>query len=193
MSGISPAVVLYSSAGVELDVQTGIAIPTGTGALLISGVNPAGNATWNPASSDGIIGFTQMANHQVAQAAATVTTSGSFTTTLMFAGAQEIALVVDAGTVTGAGNITYTIQEIDTVGNVYGNSASTSAISTGNAPAVFTAILNLTTAMNFKITWTVSGTFSSTITSYVVSKSTPSTQTINGTITATNPSVSTTG
>lgn len=193
MSGQSPSVVLYTSAGTELDVQNNTAIPTGTGAILISGVTPAGNSTWNPASSDGILGITQMANHQVAQNAAVTTASGSFTTTLMFAGAQEIVLVVDAGTVTGAGNITYSIQEIDTVGNLYGNSASTAAISTGNAPGVFTAVLNVTTAMNFRVTWTVSGTFSSTITSYVVSKSTPSTQTVNGTITASNPSISTTG
>src|SRR5208283_3944993 len=138
MSGQSPSVVLYSSAGIELDVQTGTAVPAGTGAILISGVNPAGNATWIPASSDGALGVTQMANHQVAQNAATVSASGSFTTTLMYAGAQEIALVVDVGTVTGAGNITYSIQEIDTVGNLYGNTATTAAISTGNAPAVFT-------------------------------------------------------
>src|SRR5277367_4138407 len=127
MSGQSPSVVLYSSAGVELDVQTGTAVPTGTGAILISGVTPSGNATWNPASSDGILGITQMADHQVAQAAATVTASGSFTTTLMFAGAQEMALVVDVGTVTGVGTITYSIQEIDTVGNLYGNTATTAA------------------------------------------------------------------
>jgi trimeric autotransporter adhesin len=193
MSSQSPSVVLYTSAGVELDVQTGTAIPTGTGAILVSGITPAGNATWNPASSDGILGITQMANHQVAQSAATVTTSGSFTTTLMYAGAQEMALVVDVGTVTGAGTITYTIQEIDTVGNLYGNTASTSTISSANAPAVFTAVLNITTAMNFRVTWTVTGTFSATITSYVVSKSTPSTQTINGTITTTNNSVGSDG
>ena len=194
MSGTSPSTVLYTSAGTELDVQTGTAVPVGTGAILISGVNPAGNATWIPASSDGALGITQMANHQTVQSAATVTASGSFTTTLMFAGAQEIALIVDVGTVTGAGNITYSIQEIDAVGNLYGNTASTAAISTGNAPGVFTAILPVTTAMNFRITWTVAGgAFSATITSYVVSKSTPSTQTINGTVVTTNNSVGSDG
>jgi hypothetical protein len=190
MSGQSPAVVLYSSDGTELTVVSGSAIPSSTRAILVSGQTPAGNASYVPSSSDGAFGITQMANHQVAQNAATVSASGNFTTTLMYAGAQEMVLVVDVGTVTGAGNITYTIQEIDTVGNVYGNSASTSAISTGNAPGVFTAVLNVTTAMNFKISWTVAGgAFSATITSYVVSKSTPSTQTINGTVTATNNSV----
>ena len=193
MSGQSPSVVLYTSTGTELDVQTNTAVPAGTGAILISGVTPSGNATWMPATADGVLGITQMSNHQVAQNAATVTTSGTFTTTSLFAGTQEIALVVDVGTVTGAGNITYTIQEIDTVGNLYGNSASTAAISTGNAPGVFTAVLPITTAMNVRVTWTVVSTFSATITSYIITKSTPSTQTINGTITATNPSVSTTG
>jgi hypothetical protein len=185
MSGQSPAIILYTSTGVELDVQTNTAVPSGTGAILISGVSPSGNSNWIPATQEGVLGITQMANIQTAQSAATVTATGSFTTTNFYAGAQEAALVVDVGTVTGAGSIQYTIQEVDLAGNVYGNSASTVVINSGNAPGVFTAVLPVSTAVNIRVTWTVTGTFSATITSYVTSRSTPSTQTVNGSVSIT--------
>ena len=193
MSGQSPASILYSSDGTELAVQNNVVVPAGTRALLISGVTPSGASAYVPATNDGIFGTTEMANHQAVQSAATVTTSGSFTTSGFFAGAQEIALVVNVGTVTGAGTIQYSLQEVDSLGTLYGNSATTVVISSGNAPGVFTAVLPLTTARDFKVTWTVTGTFSATITSNVQSKSTPSTQVISGSITATNPSVGTDG
>jgi hypothetical protein len=195
MSGQSPASVLYSSDGYELAVQNGNAIVSGTRALLISGRNPSGNSNYVPTSSQGALGIANMSNDFIVQSAATVTTSGAQSITLNYFGTQEIALVVNVGTVTGSGSIQYTIQELDPGDGitVYGNSATTSVVTTGNAPGVFTAVLNVTTSPSVRITWTVIGTFSATIYATVTSKTSPSTQTINGTITATNPSVSTTG
>ena len=195
MSGESPASVLYSSDGTELTVVNGNVIPTGTRALLISGTDPGGKSRYVPTTVNGALGTTLMSDGYYVQSAAVVSASGSQIVALNFFGTQEIALIVNCGTVTGAGNITYTIQELDPGDGVttYGNSASTAAISTGNAPGVFTAVMPLTTSPSVKVTWTVSGTFSATIYSTVVSKSTPSTQTINGTITATNQSTGTDG
>lgn len=195
MSGESPAAVLYSSDGTELTVVSGSPIPAGTRSLLISGRNPAGNATYIPASVQGALGVANMSDGYYVQSAATVTASGSQAITLNYFGTQEIALVVNVGTVTGAGSIQYTIQELDPGDGVtvYGNSATTSVITTGNAPGVFTAVLNVTTSSSVRVTWTVTGTFSATIYSTVTTKTSPSTQTINGTVTATNPSVGTDG
>jgi trimeric autotransporter adhesin len=193
MSGQSPATVLYSSDGTELTVQNNVVVPTGTRAILISGVTPSGASAYMPATVDGILGVAQMSNHQTVQSAATVTTTGSFTTSSYFNGAQEVALVVNVGTVTGAGSIQYTVQEVDSLGTVYGNSATTSVITSGNAPGIFTAVLNVTTSRDVKVSWTVTGTFSATITANLLSKTTPSTQTINGTVTATNNSVGSDG
>ena len=193
MSGTSPAVVFYSSDGTELAVQNNVAVPSGTRALLISGVTPSGASAYAPATSDGILGTAQLANHQTVQSAATVSATGSFTTSSYFNGAQAVALVINVGTVTGAGSIQYTIQEVDSLGTVYGSSATSSVITTGNAPGIFTAVLNITTGRDVKITWTVTGAFSATITSNVYTKTTPSTQTINGTVTATNNSVGSDG
>jgi hypothetical protein len=136
-----------------------------------------------------------MSDGYYVQTAATVIASGSQAVTLNYFGTQEIALIVNVGTVTGAGSIQYTIQELDPGDGVttYGNSATTSVITSGNAPGVFTAVLNVTTSPSVKITWTVTGTFSATIYATISTKNTPSTQTINGTISATNPSVGTDG
>ncbi len=44
MSGQSPSVVLYNSAGIELDVQPNVTIPTGTSAILVDGTDNGGVA-----------------------------------------------------------------------------------------------------------------------------------------------------
>lgn len=188
MSGESPAVVLYSSDGIEMNVVSGSAVPTSTRAVLISGRNPLGNALYVPTGAEGNLGIAIMSDNFYVQTAATVTASGSQAVTLNYFGTQEVALVVNVGTVTGGGTITYVIQELDPGDGVtvYGNSATTGAISTAG---VYTAVLNITTSSSVKVTWTVSGTFSATIYSTVTSKSTPSTQTVNGSISVTNPSV----
>lgn len=195
MSGVSPSSVLFSSDGTELAVVANTVVPSGTRSLLIAGVNPLGKSMYTPASFFGQIGVASMANQAPLQVAATVTTSGSTTVPNYYFGTQEVALVVNVGTVTGSGSIQYTIQELDPGDNAtpYGNTASTVVINTGNTPGVFTAVLNITTSSNFIITWTVVGTFSATIYSTLVSKETPATQTITGSITATNPSVGTDG
>lgn len=195
MSGQSPAVVLYSSDGTELSVVSGSAIPAGTRALLVSGNDPSGNARYTPTAASGALGIAEMANNFAVQTAATVTASGSAIVNNNHFGTQEIAIIVNVGTVTGAGTIQYTIQELDPGDGVtvYGNSATTSVISTGNAPGVFTAILNVTTSPSVKVTWTVTGTFSATIYSTIITKTSPATQTINGTVTATNNSVGSDG
>lgn len=195
MSSMSPSSVLYSSDGYELAVVPGSAITAGTRALLISGSDINGNAHFVPTSVQGSLGVAQMSNDVPVQVGATVTASGSSLITSSNFGTQEIALVVNVGTVTGAGSIQYTIQEVDPGDSttVYGSTASTAVINTGNAPGVFTAVLNVTTSSKVKITWTVVSTFSATIYSTVICKTTPSTQTINGSISATNPSVGTDG
>jgi hypothetical protein len=187
MSGQSPAVVLYSSDGTELTVPSGSIVPTGTRTVLISGRNPAGDALYIPAAVEGNLGIAIMSDGYYVQSAATVTASGSQIVALNYFGTQEIALIVNVGTVTGAGSIQYTIQELDPGDGVtvYGNSATTSVINSGNTPGVFTAVLNVTTSPSVKITWTVTGTFSATIYSTISTKSTPATQTINGTVAAT--------
>jgi hypothetical protein len=195
MSSISPAVVLYSSDGTELTVVSGSVVPASTRALLISGQNPSGDALYVPSAAQGALGIVNMSNDYIVQSNATVTTSGSTFVTANYYGTQEIAIIVNVGTVTGTGSITYTIQEVDPGNNttLFGNSASTSAISTGNAPAVFTAVLNSTTSPVVRVSWVVTGTFSASIYTTVVSKTTPVTQAVSGTVTANNASVSTTG
>jgi hypothetical protein len=187
MSGESPAAVLYSSDGIELNVVSGAIVPTNTRALLISGRNPAGDALYIPTGIEGNLGIAIMSDGYYVQSDATVTTSGSALVTLNYFGTQEIALVVNVGTVTGAGSITYTIQELDPGDGVtvYGNSASTTTITSGNAPGVFTAVLPVTTSSSVQVSWTVSGTFSATIYSTITTKSTPYTQTVNGTVAVT--------
>src|ERR1700678_2774055 len=141
MSGQSPSTVLYNSSGTELDVASGSSIPTGTNTLLISGQNPSGNALYVPSAAQGALGMVQMSNDFVVQSNATVTTTGSTLVTANWFGTQEVAIIVNVGTVTGSGSIAYTIQEVDP-GNgttVFGNSAGTSTITNGNAPAVFSA------------------------------------------------------
>jgi hypothetical protein len=196
MGGESPASVLYSSDGTELSVISGSAVPAGTHAILISGITPSGNAAYIPASSIGSLGVSEMSNSFVVQSNATVTTSGSVLVTASYFGTQEIVLIVNS-TVAPTGTtptIMYTIQEIDP-GNgitVFGNSASTSIINTGNSPGVFTAVLNITSSPMVRVSWAITGTTPSFTGVYatVVTKSTPSTQTITGSISATNPSVS---
>ncbi len=194
MSSQSPATVLYDSNGVALAVYNNTAIPASTPAIIFAGSDGT-NSQYQRMSTYGASYATVASTNEVVQSAATVTTSGSSIVTTGYFGTQEIALVVNVGTVTGAGSIQYTIQEVDPGDNttVYGNTASTVSISSGNAPGVFTAVLNITTSSAVKVTWTVTGTFSATIYSTLVSKSTPSTQTINGTITTTNNSVGTDG
>lgn len=199
MSSESPASVLYSSDGTELTVVSGSAIPAGTRAILVSGTDPSGNARYTPASANGALGVAQMSDTFVVQSNATVTTSGSALVTANYFGTQEIALIVNS-TVTPTGTtptLTYTIQEVDP-GNgttVYGNSATTTTITTGNSPGVFTAVLNISTSTMIKVSWTITGTTPSFTGIYatIVTKTTPSTQTINGTVTATNSSVGTDG
>lgn len=196
MSSQSPANVLYSSDGNELAVVSGSPIPAGTRALLISGRDGyTGDARYVPTSTLGVLGTTEMANSFAVLSNITVTASGSQLITNSFFGVQEVALVVNVGTVTGSGSVVFSVQELDPGDGVtvYGNIASTTTINTGNTPAVFTATLNITTSSMVKVSWTVTGTFSAAIYATLVSKATPSTQTINGSISATNPSVGTDG
>jgi len=190
MSGQSPSTVLYNSSGTELDVASGSSIPTGTNTLLISGQNPSGNALYVPSASQGALGMVQMSNDFVVQSNATVTTTGSTLVTANWFGTQEVAIIVNVGTVTGSGSIAYTIQEVDP-GNgttVFGNSAGTSTITNGNAPAVFTAVLTNCTSPMMKVSWTVTGTFSASIYTTVVTKTTPLNQNVVGVGTAGTPS-----
>ena len=185
MSGVSPSSVLFSSDGTELAVQNNAVVPASTRALLIAGVNTNNVTDYVPASLQGALGTVLLSNNVPIQIASTVTTSGSFSTVAgTLFGTQEVALIVNVGTVTGAGSIQYTIQELDPndSATVYGSSATTVVINTGNTPGVFTAVLNVTTATQVKVTWTVTGTFSATISSTLTTKATPSTQTINGTV-----------
>lgn len=195
MSSSSPASVLYSSDGYELAVVDNASFVAGQRALLISGVSPTNKTVFALSTGDGVVGAAQMSNRQFIQIASTVTSSGSANTSTLLNGAQEVALVVNVGTVTGAGSIQYTIQEVDPGDSTtaFGNSASTVVINSGNAPGVFTAVLNVTTSCDVRITWTVTGTFSATIYSTIVTKSTPSSQTITGTISTTNLSIGAVG
>jgi hypothetical protein len=196
MSGESPASVLFSSDGTELAVVSGSAIPTSTRALLISGQNPSGNATYVPSSLHGAFGTAEMSNDFSIQSNATLIASGSTLVTANYFGTHEIALIVNV-TVAPTGTtptLSYSIQEVDP-GNgttLYGSTASTGSI-TGTG--VFTAILNVTTSSMVKVTWTITGTTPSFTGVYatITTKNTPSTQTINGTVTSTNPSVGTDG
>jgi hypothetical protein len=192
MSSTSPASVLYSSDGEELAVVRNAAYIPGTRGILMASYSVVnGNTELVPSGTFGGLYTINSSNTVLIQTAATVTTSGNSGTVGYNFGQQEVALVVNVGTVTGAGSIQYTIQELDPGdgATLYGNSATTTVINGGNAPGVFTAVLNVTTSNQFLITWTVTGTFSATIYSTVTSKETPSTQTINGTITTTNNSV----
>jgi hypothetical protein len=193
MSTQSPASVLYSSDGTELAVvnNTGV-VSASQRALLIAGVNPNNRTDFIPSSYVGALGISDMSSGTAVQVGTTVTTSGSFTLASSYVASQEIAIIVNVGTVTGAGSIKYTIQEVDPGDGVtlFGNSASTSVITSGNTPAVFTAVLNTTTSTAVVMTWTVTGTFSAAIYSTIVTKSTSSVQAISGSITANNSSVS---
>ena len=184
MSGVSPSSVLFSSDGYELAVVNGSVVPTGTRALLISGSDPFGNSRYTPASIYGALGTTETSNSYVVTSGATITGSGSQLITGNFFGTQEIALVVNVGTVTGGGSISYTIQEVDPGDGVtvYGNSATTGTINSGNTPAVFTAVLNSTTSSAVRVSWTVTPAFSATIYATVTTKSTPLTQAVSGTV-----------
>lgn len=194
MSGESPASVLFSSDGTELSVVSGSAIPASTRALLISGNNTSGNATYVPASFHGALGSAEMSNDFSVHSAATLTTSGFTFVIANYFGTQEIALVVNV-TIAPTGTtpiLTYTIQEVDP-GNgttVYGSTASTSSI-TGTG--VFTAILNVTTSSMVKVSWVITGTTPSFTGVYatITTKNSPSIQTINGT--TTNASIGTDG
>lgn len=199
MSSLSPASVLFSSDGYELSVINGNVIPTGTRALLISGTTPSGASSYVPSAAQGALGMTEMSNDFVVQSNATVTTSGSVLVTASYFGTQQVALIVNS-TVTPTGTtptLTYTIQEVDP-GNgttLFGNSATTTTINTGNSPGVFTAVLNSTTSPMIKVTWTITGATASFTGVYatIVTKSTPLTQAVSGTVTATNASVGTDG
>ena len=196
MSGVSPSSVLFSSDGIELAVPSGSLIPTSTRTLLISGRDGyTGDAHYVPTTTLGMLGTAEMSNTFSVLSNATINGSGSQLITNSFYGTQEIAIIVNVGTVTGAGSIAFTIQELDPGDGVtvFGNSATTTTITSGNAPGVFTATMNITTSPMIKVTWTVTGTFSAAIYATVVSKSTPSTQTVNGTVTSTNNSVGTDG
>lgn len=190
MSGVSPSSVLFSSDGTELAVLNNTGVVSGAQrALLFAAVNPDNRTDFLQMTLAGALGTSSYSNNVSVQSAATVTTSGSFTTNVItLIGTQEVALVVNVGTVTGSGSIQYSIQEVDPGDNttLYGNSASTAVINTGNTPGVFTAVLNNTTATSFTVTWTVTGTFSATIYSTITTKETPSTQAISGTVTVGN-------
>lgn len=193
MSGVSPSSVLFGSDGTELAVVSGSAVPSGTRAILTSGVDGyTGQARYIPATELGALGITQMSSTFSVLNNITINASGSQLITFNNFGTQGIALVVNTGTVTGVGNITFTIQEVDPGDGttVYGSSASTAAISSGNAPGVFTAVLNTTTSTKVRVAWTVAGgAFSASIYATVVSKATPAIQTITGSISAVNDSV----
>jgi hypothetical protein len=196
MSGVSPSAVLFSSDGTELAVvNNALLVGANQRSLLISTLSPDNKTIITPGDPVGALGVAIMSNFYPVQSAATVTASGSFTVLSNFFGTQEIQLVVNVGTVTGAGSIQYSVQEVDPGdgATLYGSSATTPVITTGNAPGVFTAVLNVTTSNKVKVTWTVTGTFSATIYATVLSKSSPSTQTINGTVTSTNNSVGSDG
>jgi trimeric autotransporter adhesin len=186
MSGVSPSSVLFSSDGTELAVTNNTTVVSAAQrAILFAAVNPNNKTDFLQMTLAGGLGTSSYSNNVSVQSAATVTTSGSFTTNVStLFGTQEIALVVNVGTVTGAGSIQYTIQETDPGDNLtlYGSTASTAVISSGNAPGVFTAVLNVTTATSVTVTWTVTGTFSATIYSTITTKETASTQTVNGTV-----------
>lgn len=196
MSGMSPSSVLFSSDGYELDVSNNQSFTTERRALISAGISTGTNKhLFAATTNDGVWGSAPLTNKQPIQIAATVTASGSSDTSGLFNGAQEVTLVVNVGTVTGSGSIQYSIQQRDPGDGItlYGSTASTVVINNGNAPGVFTATLSITSASDVHIVWTVIGTFSATIYTTVITKTTPTTQTINGTIATTNSSVGTDG
>lgn len=188
MSGISPSSVLFTSDGYELAVSHNSNFATTNRALLIAGLtNSTNKELFALASEAGALGSVQMSNKQAVQIASVVTASGSASSSTLLNGAQEVTLVVNVGTVTGAGSIQYTIQEVDPGNGTtpFGPTAQTVVINNGNAPGVFTAKLSVTSATDIAITWTVVGSFSATIYSTIITKSTPSTQAVSGTVAVT--------
>jgi hypothetical protein len=164
--------------------------------MYIAGKNSAGNVTaiisdflGSPISSIG-------ANTAVVQSNATIGASGSSIITTNDFGTQQISLVINiTASPTGTTpTITFTIQEVDP-GNgttVFGNSATSTAL---NSISINTITLTSSTSNSIKVSWTVTGTTPSFTGVYatLVTKATPTTQPISGTVTAANASVSTVG
>lgn len=198
MSSQSPASVLYDSTGTALAVYNNTAIVASQPAVLFAGTDGYANVTRTAMMGAlGNLGVSQASNNVVVLSNATITNPGSDIYATQFFGVQELALVVNvtaAPTGTGTPTLTFTIQEVDPGDGVttYGNSASTVGIT---GVGVFTAVLNITTSSAVKVSWTISGTTPSFTGVYatLTTKATPSTQTITGTITASNPSVGTDG
>lgn len=153
--------------------------------VYVAGKNSAGNLTavisdflGSPVSSIG-------ANMAAVQSNATVTTSGSTIISTNDFGTQQISLVINV-TASPTGTtptITYTIQEVDpgNITTVFGNSTTSSAI---NSISVNTITLTSTTSNTIKVSWTVTGTTPSFTGVYttLVTKATPTTQPISGTV-----------
>lgn len=200
MSSTSPATVLYDSTGTALAVYNNTALVASQPAILFSGLDGYNQVTrYALMGASGQIASAQTSNNVVVLSDATITNPGSDIFTTQLFGTQEISIIVNA-TVQATGttpSLTFTIQEVDP-GNgttTYGNSASTTALTNVNTPGVFTATLNVTTSSAVKVSWAISGTTPVFAGVYVtmVTKTTPSTQTINGTVTATNNSVGSDG
>lgn len=194
MSSQSPATVLYDSTGTALAVYNNTALVANQPSVLFAGYDGYNNVTrYNAMGAIGNSFVSQASNNVVVLSNATITNPGSDIYSAQFFGMQEVSIVVNvvnAPTGTGTPTLTFTIQEVDP-GNgttTYGNSASTTGIT---AAGVFTATLNITTSSAVKVSWTISGTTPSFSGVYVTltTKATPSTQTINGTVTSTNNSV----
>jgi len=199
MSGESPAVILYDYQGTALAVYNNTAIPVGTPALMFAGSDGT-NSQFAKMTPFGSLSTAQASNNVVVESNATITSSGSTIITNAYFGTQEIDLVVNVTqTPTGTSpTLVFTIQEVDPGDGttVYGNSASTTTINGGNTPGVFIAKLSLTSSSAVKVSWTIGGTSGPTFTGVYVTittKSTPATQVISGSITATNPSVGSDG
>lgn len=198
MSSQSPAATLYDSTGTALAVYNNTALVASQPAILFAGLDGYSSVTrYALMGANGQQSITETSNNVVVLSNATITNPGSDVYTSQLFGTQEIAIIVNvtaAPTGTGTPTLTFTVQEVDP-GNgttTYGNSASTTGIT---AAGVFTAVLNVTTSSAVKVSWTITGTTPSFTGVYVtlVTKTSPSTQTINGTVTSTNNSVGTDG
>jgi hypothetical protein len=156
--------------------------------LYVGGEDPSGNVAPFITDALGAQIVAVGANAAVVQTNATITSSGSTIISTNDFGVQQISLVINiTNSPTGTTpTITYTIQEIDPGNNTttFGNSATSSAL---NSISINTITLTASTSNTIKVSWTVTGSSASFTGVYttLVTKVTPTTQAVSGTVAAT--------
>lgn len=197
MSSQSPASTLYDSTGTALAVYNNTAITLATQPSVLFAGNDGYNSQVALMTKFGSQYGNTASNNVSIQTNATLTSSGSTFVRFNYFGTQQINLIVNVPNApTGTSpTLTFTIQEVDPGDETttFGSSATTTTITN---TGVFTAVLTNTHSSAVKVSWTVGGTGSPTFTGVyatITTKESPDTQTISGTITASNPSVGTDG